>query len=177
MLVFLRKPDAETNKGHQELKGHWTHVGDVAVVCFQCFLRLEKEKEPEEWRTQHIGGVPTLADDVHALRSETLEVAGEPKGGIETEGARRPTMYVASVDIKTAFGAARPKHIAILLGDQKTHGRIIASLSLQQSSLKGKADFERVEREFLLTRCFRQGSAEAPTLWLKLARHILATVC
>ena len=54
MLVFVRKPDAETNKGHQELKDHWTYVGDVEVVCFQCFLRLEKEKEPEEWRTQHI---------------------------------------------------------------------------------------------------------------------------
>ena len=43
-------------------------------------------------------------------------------------------------------------------------------------SLKGKAQFECAESECLFTRYIRQGSVEAPTLWLKLARHILALV-
>ena len=35
--------------------------------------------------------------------------------------ARRPTMFVARMDIKTAFDVARPKHIAKVLGAQDIH--------------------------------------------------------
>ena len=40
----------------------------------------------------------------------------------------RPTMFVASLDIKTAFDEAKPKHVARILNDRNTHGWLIAAL-------------------------------------------------
>ena len=40
---------------------------------------------------------------------------------------KRPPMYMASMDINTAFDVARPKHIARITGDQDVHGWITAA--------------------------------------------------
>ena len=39
-------------------------------------------------------------------------------------------------------------------------------------SLEEQATFENVESKFKFTRCIHQGCVEAPTLWLKLAKHM-----
>ena len=42
--------------------------------------------------------------------------------------AVRPTLYLANMDIKTAFDEARPRHVAKLMESQNTHGWIVAAL-------------------------------------------------
>ena len=89
---------------------------------------------------------------------------------------KRPTMYVASMDIKTAFDVARPKHTAKIMVDQDVHGRIIAALLREMAGLEGQAIFENVESKFHFTRRIRQGNDEASQLWLKMALQILFIV-
>ena len=88
----------------------------------------------------------------------------------------RPTKYLASLDIKTAFDEAQPKHVAKIMDNHKTHGWIIAALSREMSGMSGKSMFEWVESSFAFNRCSRQGSVEAPRMWQKMATHILANV-
>ena len=82
-----------------------------------------------------------------------------------------PTMYIASMDIRTAFDVARPK--------SKKSGRSeppwwITAVFLFRGmrGLKGQATFESVDSTFNYTWCIRQGSVEAPTLWLTWAEHL-----
>ena len=81
----------------------------------------------------------------------------------------RPTLYCASLEIKTAFDEARPKHVAKIMDSHNTHGRIIAAFLREMSGLSGKAMFECVESSFAFNRCLRQGSVEAPRLWQQMA--------
>ena len=75
----------------------------------------------------------------------------------------RPTMCLASSDIKTAFDEARPRHEAKIMESHDTHGWLIAALLREMAGLEGK--FECVESNVSLTRCLRQGNIEAPRLW------------
>ena len=83
-------------------------------------------------------------------------------------------MYLASLDIKTAFDEAKPKHVAQILEHHDTHGWLIAALFREMSGLEGKAMFECVENSFVSNRSLRQESVEAPRLWQKMATQILA---
>ena len=76
----------------------------------------------------------------------------------------RPTMYLASLDIKTAFDEATPKHVAKIMGNRNTHGWIIAALLREMSRLSGKATFECVESSFVFNKCLRQGSVAGTAL-------------
>ena len=70
-------------------------------------------------------------------------------------------MYVASMDIKTAFDVARPKHIAKIMGDQNVHGWIVAALLREKAAgLEGQTTSENVECTFPFARCIRQGSVD-----------------
>ena len=117
--------------------------------------------------------LPALPSDVVA---EALGVAGEQEFRDEAGQLVRPTMYVAGMDIKTAFDEARPWHFGLNVEDHKTHGRIISALLREMADLEGHAMFESVESQFLFDRFLRQGSVEAPRLWLKMAMQILANV-
>ena len=88
----------------------------------------------------------------------------------------RPTMYLASLDIKTAFDEAKPKHAAQIWHYHNTHGWLIAALLREMSGLEVKAMFECVENCFSFNRCLPQGSVEAPRWWQKMATQILANV-
>ena len=89
----------------------------------------------------------------------------------------RPTMYMASLDSKTAFDEAKPKHVAKkILDSHNTHGWLIAALLREMSGLSGMASIESVESRFSFNRCQRQGSVEAPRLWQKMATQIWAYV-
>ena len=85
-------------------------------------------------------------------------------------------MYIASKDIKMAFGVAGPKHVADILGGQKVCGWIAAAQSREMKGVEGDTAFKNAESKFNLSRCNRQGSVEAPTLRLKSARLILWSV-
>ena len=47
----------------------------------------------------------------------------------------RPTMFVASLDIKTAFDEARPRHTAKIMVNHDIHGWQIAAFSREMSRL------------------------------------------
>ena len=48
---------------------------------------------------------------------------------------------MASLDIKTAFDEAKPKHAANILDGHNTHGWLTAALLRGMSELSGKATF------------------------------------
>ena len=83
-------------------------------------------------------------------------------------------MYVASMDIKTAFDV--PKNIAQLLLEQHMHDWLIAALLREMAGHEGEAAIENVESKFPLPKCIRQGSVEAPRLWLEMALQVLWNV-
>ena len=83
---------------------------------------------------------------------------------------------MASLDIKTAFDEASPKHIAKIMESHKIHGWLISALLRGMSGLEGKAMFECVESSFRLNRCLRQGGVEAFRLWQMMAAQLLASV-
>ena len=56
-------------------------------------------------------------------------------------GEVRATMYLASLDIKTAFDEARPRHVAKIMESHDTNGWLIAAFLREMSGLKGKAMF------------------------------------
>ena len=70
-------------------------------------------------------------------------------------------MFLTSLDIKTAFDEAKPKHVAPILDSHNTHGWLIAALLREMSGLDCKAMFVCVESSFRLNKCLRQGRVEA----------------
>ena len=70
-------------------------------------------------------------------------------------------MKVASMDIKAAFDAAKPKRAVKFLQEQNMHGWLIAALLREMDGLEGEANFENVESTFPVTQCIRQGRVEA----------------
>ena len=98
------------------MTGALADVGDVKVGRIMCSLRLEKEKDSESWKQLHMGGI----DDSSWQRLQMMMTQLLQKHRELQEGRRpmmrhgnviRPTMYLASMDIKTSFVVARPKHI------------------------------------------------------------------
>ena len=59
----------------------------------------------------------------------------------------RPTMFLASMDLKTPFDVARSGHIAKLMEDH-VRGWIVAASLREMAGLEGQATFESVEGTF-----------------------------
>ena len=74
-----------------------------------------------------MASVPAPSGHDDAIAAQTLGVAGgqETNDGTRQCGA---TLYLASMDIKTAFGVARLEHIAKIMDDHDFHGWITAAL-------------------------------------------------
>ena len=121
----------------------------------------------------HVGGIEGISCQhlqvmMTQLPQKHWEWQEDRRHNVWHRSENRPTMYTGSMDIKTASD-----HIAKCLVEQDTYGWITAAMLSGMEGLEGHATFEDVERRFNLTRRIRQGSVEAPTLWLKLAKHIL----
>ena len=69
-------------------------------------------------------------DDLAAVQRNIETAAG--KVAHHTK-AVRPTMYLASSDIKTAFDEAKPKLVAQILDSHETHGWFITALLREMS--------------------------------------------
>ena len=72
----------------------------------------------------------------------------------------RSTTYLGSMDFKTAFDEARPRHVAKIVEGYNAHGWI-AALLREIADLDGNDVFECVESKFAFDRCLRQGGVEA----------------
>ena len=160
-LVFLRKPDAELPTWDKKLSKWY-----ASSIIF----RLERENQGE-WKKQHVGGVDEISWEAGGQTCD-LQAWQCQKEDIQAWQCQKPYDVCGQHGPQDSLrrGAAKA-HCAA-----KTQGWIIAALSREMYSLKGKAQFECAESECLFTRYIRQGSVKAPTLWLKLARHILALV-
>ena len=80
-----------------------------------------KEKEPETWKKLHVGGVDGIScQHFQVMMMNFLQKHWgwqENRNSMTKQGSEvRPTMYVASMDIKTAFDDARPRHISKICG-------------------------------------------------------------
>ena len=82
-------------------------------------------------------------------------------------------MYMASLDVKTAFGVDRPSVVSKILSLIRTHGHVVAALLAEMQDVKGSACFEHCETEFRYSKCIRQGGVEAPVLWGRVATYVL----
>ena len=115
-------------------------------------LRLEREKRARK-ENLHIGGMDGISCQhlqviVTNLIQKHWEWQEERNPVMKHQTVVRPTMYMASLDIKTAFDEAKPKHVAKIMDSHNTHGWIIAALLREMSGLSGKAMFECVESSF-----------------------------
>ena len=64
---------------------------------------------------------------------------------------KRPTIYLTSMDIKTASDVARPRHK--LMEDQVVHRWITAAFLREKACLEGQATLENVESTSSFARC------------------------
>ena len=85
-------------------------------------LRLEQEREPEIWEKLHVGGfngIRCLHLQVMAtkLTAKNLGMARRRSSRVEPRQRDKTTMSLASLDIKTAFDEARPRHVANIHGE------------------------------------------------------------
>ena len=87
------------------------------------------------------------------LLQKLLEWQEEQDPTLKHGSAARPTMSLASLDIKTAFDEAKPKHVAHFFDSHDTHGWSSAALLREMSGLEGKAMFECMESCFSFNRC------------------------
>ena len=82
-------------------------------------------------------------------------------------------MYMASLDVKTAFDVARPSVVSKILSFIVSHGHVVAALLAEMQDVKGSACFETCETEFRYSKCIRQGGVEAPILLGRVAKYVL----
>ena len=180
-LVFLLKLDAEPKKGIRSCKATaLTSVFSSGTHLVLFFALSERgTRKLEETACGKIGWnklqLSTPASDGNKYNSKTLGMARGQNSHVETWQCSvvRSTMYMASMDIKTAFDEARPRHVAKIMENHDTRDWLFAAML---TGLESKAMFECVESSFVFNRCLRQGSAEAPHFLQKVATQILATV-
>ena len=140
-LVFLRKPDAEPKKGI----GSYRAIALTPVMSkwyASCIiLRLEKEKAPEYLKKLHVGGIDGISCQhlqvmVTNLLQKHWERQEETSLMVRQFSILRPTMFLASLDIKTAFDEAKPKHVVKIMENHDSHGWLIAALLREMAGLK-----------------------------------------
>ena len=95
-------------------------------------LRLEREKRNWRLETATPGGIDGISCQhlkvsMTQLLQKHLEWQEDGSKNVWHGSQKRPSMYIAIKDIKTAFDVARPKRIAKFMGDQDVHGWITAA--------------------------------------------------
>ena len=101
--------------------------------------------------------MPALSSNNNTTAAKALGAAREQETIMKHSSVKRPTMYLASMDIKTAFDVAKPKHIANIMEHHDVHGRIIAAILREMAGLEVQAKFECVESTVSFAKCIRQG--------------------
>ena len=169
-------------EGDQKLHSHCIDISDVEVVrVLNYSSSRKKQEEPESWKKFHVGGVDGISCQHLQVKMANLlqkhwEWQEDRTPMLRHGSVVRTTMYLANMDINTAFDEARPRHAATFMESHNTHGWLISALLREMSGLVGQAMFECVESKISFNRCLRQGSVEAPRLWQKMATQLLANV-
>ena len=90
----------------------------------------------------------------------------------------RLTMFLASMDMKTAIDEARPMHVEIMEG-RNVHRWIIAALLARDDWATGTGNVRMHGKQIFLraiARCLRHKSVKDPRLWQKTAMQLMAKV-
>ena len=168
ILVFLRKPrdgvgDVEVSRDLKtSLTGKRTRTRRLEAVA-------------RERHRRHQLSAPSRTSD--ATAAEPFGVAG----GQKDERVARQREKTYGVHRQRGHQARRLS----MWQDQLIFRKLCVIKTLtdglqaslwEMAGLEGQATFEHVECKFQFTRCTRQGSVGAPTLWLKLAMQILWSV-
>ena len=120
-LSVPRNADAEPKK-ESEAAGRfrsrrWCRNGTRHALQYAC-----KEKQSlQEWKQLHVDGFDGIECQhvqvmIFQLLQRHWEWSWDRKNGTRQGGERRRTVYIARLDIKTAFDVAGPKHIAQKFG-------------------------------------------------------------
>ena len=124
---------------------------------------LHEEKELIEWMNLHVGaerGVNCehMQVSLTNLLQKHWEWQENRRKDWEPGKFRYKTMYMASLDVKTAFDVARPSVVSKILSLIGTHGHVVAALLAEMQDVKGSACFETCETEFRSRRGGSTGS-------------------
>ena len=136
--MLLRKPDAAPTEGIRSYRAT-ARTPVMSKWYASCILlRLENEKEPEKWKKLHIGELDGIScQHLQVIMTNVIQKHWEwqeERNLVMKHGTvTRPTQYLASLDIKTAFDEARPKHVAKIMDSHSTHGWIISALLREMS--------------------------------------------
>ena len=127
----------------QKLQSNSVDIGDVKVVCI-LYHSAPGEGEGAQWKNLHVGGVDGISCQhlkvmVTNLLPKHWELQEERNPLMRHGTVERPTMYLASLDIKTAFNDSKPMHVTHILDSHNTHGWLIAALLREMSGLEGNA--------------------------------------
>ena len=115
----LAETRCNTEERDKKFQVHCVDVRDVEVVCDMCCSSLGRRAGRMEAAARGIDGSCQL----HVSMTQLLQKHWEWRtGGTCGTAAKRATMYLASMDSKTAFDVAGPKQIARSMGDQAVHG-------------------------------------------------------
>ena len=92
----------------QKLQGASADTGDVEAACILYFSALGEGKEPDNWKNLHVGGVDGISCQhlqvmVTNLPQKHREPQEERNPVLRHGAVVRPTIYLASLDIKSAF--------------------------------------------------------------------------
>ena len=143
------------------------------------FLR---KLEPEKWKNLHVGGVDGIScQHLQVMVSNLLQKhweRQEERNPVMRHGTVvRPTMYLASLDIKTAFNEAKPKHVAHILDGHNTHGWLIVALLREMWGWEAWPRLNAWKAALVSTEaCDKEAWKPHPRLWQKMATQIWANV-
>ena len=98
---------------------------------------LHEEKEPIEWTSLHVGAERGVnCEHMQGFLTKALEMAGNRRKDLEPGKFKYKTMYVASLDVKTAFDVAKPSVVSKILSLIDTHGHVVSALLAEMQDVK-----------------------------------------
>ena len=122
----LEEAGCRPDKRDQKLQSNSADIGDVKVVRIVYPLALGKGKRDRKveesacwWSSRD--ELQTLASNGDELATKTLGMAGRKESCDETRNGGKTDDVLASLDIKTAFDEAKPKHVAKIMDNHNTH--------------------------------------------------------
>ena len=113
-------------------------------------LRLQNES----WKKLHVGGVDGICQHLQVMIADLLQKHWERQEErtpmLRHGSVDHTTMCLASMDIKTAFDEARPRHVAKIMESHSTQGWIVSALPREVCGLEGQAMFRTCGEQFLI---------------------------
>ena len=164
--LFFYENEMRNQRKESEAARHCAAIGAVEVLrrmSFHAFGKREKLRAVRicTWEELKASVANIFNFMMTILMQKHCEWQEDRRPKTRHGSVKRPAMYLACMDIKTAFYVTRPKHIARVVEDHNVLTSVVAAFLREMTGLEGLTMFECVENEFSFDRCIRQGSVEA----------------